>query len=90
MCKMRPYRPVLRPGQHYAAGQRRARDEEVQLGEVIGRCHVCHPGLGLRVGGVEHQHINRAETARDRGDQLSSLLSWSPTSDLQATTTAWP
>jgi hypothetical protein len=61
-------------GQHRAAEQHRALDEEVQLGQVAGPAHLGHRGFGLRAGGVEHQHIHRAEPAGDRGDQLGNLL----------------
>ena len=36
--------------------------------------HLGDGGFGLRAGGVEHQHIHRAEPAGDRGDQLGDLL----------------
>jgi hypothetical protein len=65
--------PCLHPGQHRAAEQNRALDEEIQLGKVAGPCHLGHRGFGLRAGGVEHQHIDRAEPAGDRGDQPGDL-----------------
>jgi hypothetical protein len=66
--------PGLHSGQHRAAEQHRALDEEVQLGEVVGPGHIDHRGFGLRAGGVEDQHINRAETVSDRGDQPGNLV----------------
>ncbi len=57
-----------------AGAQHRALDEIVQLGQVVGPAHVSDQVFGLRPGGVEHEHINRAETAGDRGDQVGNLL----------------
>jgi hypothetical protein len=65
--------PVQHPGQHRAADQHRAHDEVAQLGQVVGPGHVGDRGLGLRAGGVEDQHVNRAEAARDRGAQPGGL-----------------
>jgi hypothetical protein len=59
--------PGLHPGQHGPAEQDRALDEEVQLGHVIGPGYIGHGGFGLRAGGVEDQHIDRAEAIGDRG-----------------------
>ena len=66
--------PGLHPGQQGAAEQHRALDEEVQLGEMVGPAHSGHGGFGLRAGGVQYQHINRAETVSDRGGQPGHLL----------------
>ena len=66
--------PGPHPGQHRAAEQHRALDEEVQLGDVVGPAHLGHRGLGLRAGGVQDQHVNWAERAGDRGDQAVYLV----------------
>ena len=44
----------LHPGQHRAAKQHRALDEEVQLGKVVGPRYLGHLSFRLRAGGVEH------------------------------------
>jgi hypothetical protein len=64
----------LHAGQHRAAEQHRALDEEVQLRDVVGPAHLGHRGLGLRAGGVEDQHADRAERAGDRGDKAVYLV----------------
>ena len=66
--------PGLHAGQHGAAGQHRALDEEVQLGEVAGPGYIGHRGFGLRAGGVEDQHLDRAEAVSDRGGQPGDLV----------------
>jgi hypothetical protein len=66
--------PGLHSGQHHAAEQHRALDEEVQLSKVAGPGHFGHCGFGLRAGGVEYQHIDGAETVSDRGDQPGHLV----------------
>jgi hypothetical protein len=66
--------PGLHSGQHRAAEQHRALDEEVQLSEVVGPGHFGHRGFGLRAGGVEYQHTDRAETVSDITDQPGNLV----------------
>ena len=66
--------PGLHSGQDGAAEQHRALDEEVQLGQVAGPGDLGHRGFGLRAGGVEDQHIDRAEAAGDRGGQPRDLV----------------
>ena len=56
------------------AEQHRALDEEVQLGQVAGPGHIGHRAFGLRAGGVEDQHIDRAQAVSDRGGQPGDLL----------------
>ena len=65
--------PGLHPGQYGAAEEHRAFDEEVQLGQVAGPGDLGHCGFGLRAGGVEDQHVNRAEGVSYRGGQPSHL-----------------
>ena len=60
-------------GQHGAAEQHRALDEELKLGEVVLPRHLGHRRLGLRAGGVEHQHVDRAEAVGHRG---TSSVTW--------------
>ena len=51
----------------------RALDEEVQLGEVIVPADRFERGVGLRPGRVQHEHLDGAEVALDRGDELAHL-----------------
>jgi hypothetical protein len=66
--------PGLHPGQHRAAEQHRALDEEVQLSQVPSPGHLGQRRFRLRAGGIEDQHIHRAKTAGDRGDQPGHLF----------------
>jgi hypothetical protein len=66
--------PGLHPGQYGPAEQHRALDEEVQLGQVVSPGHVGHRGFGLGAGGVDHQHVNRAERVSYRGSQPGDLV----------------
>jgi hypothetical protein len=66
--------PGLHCRQDGPAEQHRALDEEVQLGQVAGPGDLGHCGFGLRAGGVEDQHIDRAEVGGDRGDQPGDLV----------------
>ena len=60
-------------GQHGAAEQHGALDEEVELVEVVRPRDFGDRGFGLRAGGVEHQHLNRAEAVGDRTNELGDL-----------------
>jgi hypothetical protein len=66
--------PGLHCRQDGPAEQHRALDEEVQLGQVAGPGDLGHCGFGLRAGGVEDQHTDRAEAGGDRGDQPGDLV----------------
>jgi len=66
--------PGLHGRQDGPAEQHRALDEEVHLGQVAGPGDLGHCGFGLRAGGVEDQHVDRAEAAGDRGDQPGDLV----------------
>ena len=66
--------PGLHAGQDGQAEQHRALDEEVQLGQVVRPGDIGHRGFGLRAGGVEDQHLDRAEAVSDRGGQPGHLI----------------
>jgi hypothetical protein len=59
--------------QHGAAEQHRALDEKLELGDVVLPRHLGERGLGLRPGGVEHQHVDGSEAARHRVHEIHGL-----------------
>jgi hypothetical protein len=66
--------PGLHPRQDGPADQHRTLHEKVQLGQVASPGYIGHRSFGLRAGGVEDQHIDRAEAVRDRGGQPGNLV----------------
>ena len=70
---MRPNRRACIAGHDRPAEQDRALDEVVQLGEVV-LPRTRAPGLGLGAGGVEHEHVDRAEAVADHCGQVGDLV----------------
>jgi len=69
--------PAVAPNPHrgddFAPQEHRAFHEEVELIQMLLPAHLTERGLGLWAGRVQHQHLDRAELAGDRGHQPGDL-----------------
>jgi len=63
-----PEPPLSHAGQDRPPEEHRALDEELELGDVVRPRHLLEQALGLRAGGIEHEHSDRAERRLDRAD----------------------